>query len=47
VQHDLLIDVTRIPLEKLAQIDSAVLRRAVERVRREAEDPVCAFNSAI
>lgn len=34
-----LIDVTRVPLEKLATLDSAPLRRLLERLTEEAERP--------
>jgi FXSXX-COOH protein len=46
-----LIDVTRVPLEKLATLDSAPLRRLLERLTEEAErptaEPLFAFQSVV
>ncbi|HWS32385.1 MAG TPA: hypothetical protein VN408_06545 [Actinoplanes sp.] len=36
---DVLIDITRVPLEKLAGLESAQLRRLTERFAREAAEP--------
>jgi hypothetical protein len=39
VDGDVLIDITRVPLEKLADLESAQLRKLAERFQQEAAKP--------